>query len=142
MTIHSLNYTMLTTLLSLSLPVGNFTEVPQNTTCVLGQTFSVRCQPPLHSSGARWMYGEERLFVTHPPAGINATSRGILFQLLITCTLERHYITVQCIAIVVLGVKEEESPAALIRVQGEGTSGNLDSCSFFFFFLWCQDTVP
>lgn len=100
-------------------PVGNFTEEPQNTTCVLGQDFSVRCRPPGYSATARWLFGGERLFITHPPPGVSPTSRGNLFELQITCIPERHYVTVQCIAVIDIGVEEEGGPPAFIRVEGE-----------------------
>ena len=102
---------------------GDFVELPVDTTCVLGEAFTITCSPPRDAGTARWMFNGERLFITHPPDGVTPSSFNNLFRLRITFTLARHYITVQCIAVTVTDinrpvVEEEESPPVTIRVEG------------------------
>lgn len=99
------------------LAVSNFTEVPVNTTCTLGQTFIIQCIPPIYAATASWRLGGEVLLISHPPAGIDPTSRNNVHMLNITCTLNRHYVTVQCIAHIGFDTTEP-SPPVWIRVQG------------------------
>jgi hypothetical protein len=91
---------------------------PQNTTWILNETFFIRCRPPSYSATARWVYGGERLYITHPPPGVIPIHEHSLFQLQITCIPERHYVSVQCIAVINHGVEEEGGPPAIIKVQG------------------------
>ena len=99
-------------------PDAVFEEEPRNTTCVLGQNFLIQCRPPGHAATARWLFGGERLYITHPPPGVNTRSHGNLFELDISCTPARHYLTIQCIAVINIGVEEESTPV-WIRVRGK-----------------------
>ena len=104
-------------------PECSFVEVPVDTTCMLGEPFDIRCSPPRDAGTARWIYNGEDLYITHPPDGITPTSFNNNFRLIITCTPERHYATVQCIAVTVTDINEptiieEDSPPILIRVEG------------------------
>lgn len=95
-----------------------FEEDPQNTTCELGRSFIISCRPPGYSATARWLFGGERLYITHPPPGVHPSSRGNLFELDMTCVPERHYLTIQCIAVIDIGVEEDSSPPVWVKVEG------------------------
>lgn len=90
-----------------------------NTTCILGQSFFVRCTTPRNAVGARWVFNGARLELTHPPDGVTPSSFNEYHKLEVTCIAERHYVTIQCIAILDLFAGEEESsPPMTIKVQG------------------------
>ena len=100
--------------------LDDFMEIPVDTTCALGETFNVTCSPPKDAGTARWVFNGERLITTHPPDGVTPSSFNNLFHLQISCTLARHYITLQCIAVTVTDTVflEEESSPVTIRVEG------------------------
>ena len=93
----------------------NFIEVPVNTTCTLEQTVTLRCRPPGNTILVYWTVNGESYRNFLPTDAFSASN--FLYTLQFTCTSEWHYRTVQCVARILSG-EDEESPPALIKVEG------------------------